>query len=75
MKYLLTLMLKKILVVESPNKTREISHMKLGVELKATLGHIMDLPWGKEIKRRIAFQNFLCNYLSRSLADKGVTAF
>jgi len=49
--------------------------MKLGVELKATLGHIMDLPWGKEIKRRIAFQNFLCNYLSRSLADKGVTAF
>lgn len=36
--------MKKILIVESPNKAREISHMKLGVEPKATLGHIADLP-------------------------------
>jgi len=45
--------MKKILIVESPNKAREISHMKLGVEPKATLGHIMDLPpdkMGMEIR-------------------------
>ena len=32
----------KILIVESPNKAREISHMKLGVVPKATFGHIVD---------------------------------
>lgn len=36
--------MKKILIVESPNKAKEISHMKLGMEVKATLGHIADLP-------------------------------
>ena len=43
----------KILIVESPNKAREISLMKLGVEPKATLGHIADLPpdkMGMEIR-------------------------
>ena len=45
--------MKRILIVESPNKAREISHMKLGVEPKATLGHIADLPpdkMGMEIR-------------------------
>jgi len=27
--------MKKILIVESPNKAKEISHMKLGMEVKA----------------------------------------
>lgn len=43
----------KILIVESPNKAREISHMKLGVVPKATFGHIADLPpeeMGMEIR-------------------------
>jgi len=43
----------KILIVESPNKAREISHMKLGVVPKATFGHIVDLPpeeMGMEIR-------------------------
>lgn len=50
--------MKKILIVESPNKAREISHMKLGVEPKATLGHIVDLPpdkMGMEIADRVYF--------------------
>ena len=45
--------MKKILIVESPNKAREISRMKLGVVPKATFGHIVDLPpdtMGMEIR-------------------------
>lgn len=50
--------MKRILVVESPNKAREISHMKMGVTPRATFGHIMDLPpdkMGMEISDKVYF--------------------
>lgn len=39
-------MAKKVIIVESPNKAREISHMQSakGYEITATVGHIVDLP-------------------------------